>query len=119
MQTGTAPLGATSATRHFGAPRSARSRPPVAIQPVAIQPVPMPERPKPKLSPREIEVMLHWFAHDSKTATCRELYITMGTVNTHLNRIRDKYQAIGRPAQTKAALLARALQDGLIDLEDL
>lgn len=103
MTAASAPLGALSAIE-FG------RHPGTAV---------LPQRPKPKLSPREVEVMLHWFANDSKTATCKELFITMGTVNTHLNRIRDKYQAIGRPAQTKAALLARALQDGLIKLEDL
>ncbi len=33
--------------------------------------------------------------------------------------LRDKYAATGRPATTKAALIARAIQDGLIDVNDL
>jgi hypothetical protein len=40
-------------------------------------------------------------------------------VNTHFGRVRTKYAAIGRPAPTKAALIARALQDGLINIDEL
>ncbi|MEU1545156.1 helix-turn-helix transcriptional regulator [Nocardia gamkensis] len=76
-------------------------------------------RERPALSGREIEVLLAWIASDSKLEVSRRLYISLGTVNTHLARIRDKYAAVGRPAPTKAALVARALQDGLIDIEDL
>lgn len=49
----------------------------------------------------------------------RQLHIAPTTVRTHLQRIRAKYAALGRPATTKAALVARAIQDGLIDVEDL
>ncbi|MFE7741503.1 LuxR C-terminal-related transcriptional regulator [Nocardia sp. NPDC057455] len=76
-------------------------------------------RERPALSSREIEVLLAWIASDSKVEVSRRLYISLGTVNTHLARIRDKYAAVGRPAPTKAALVARALQDALIDIEDL
>jgi len=37
----------------------------------------------------------------------------------HIARVRIKYAEVGRPASTKAALVARALQDRLIDLDDL
>ncbi|MBF6467126.1 helix-turn-helix transcriptional regulator [Nocardia beijingensis] len=77
------------------------------------------ERERPALSSREIEVLLAWIASDSKVEVGRRLYISLGTVNTHLARIRDKYAAVGRPAPTKAALVARALQDALIDIDDL
>ncbi len=73
----------------------------------------------PPLSPREIEVLLAWIASDSKTEVCQKLYISPGTVNTHLVRIRDKYERAGRPAPTKAALMARALQDGYLDLDEI
>lgn len=76
-------------------------------------------RPEPDLSPREIEVLLHWARSESKNQVARELYVSVGTLNTHLTRIRDKYAAVGRPASTKAGLVARALQDGLLDLDDL
>jgi DNA-binding CsgD family transcriptional regulator len=74
---------------------------------------------RPRLSPREVEVLLRWFASDSKQAVAAELYLSVATVNTHLARIRDKYNAVGRPASTKAALVARALQDQLIAVHDL
>ena len=73
----------------------------------------------PKLSAREVQVLLSWISRDSKSAACADLFITLGTVNTHLSRIREKYQAVGRPAPTKAALVARALQDGLLSLDEL
>ncbi|MEU6829067.1 LuxR C-terminal-related transcriptional regulator [Nocardia beijingensis] len=82
-------------------------------------PAPLGRRPRPALSSREIEVLLAWIASDSKVEVGQRLFISLGTVNTHLTRIRDKYAAVGRPAPTKAALVARALQDALIDIDDL
>ncbi|WP_039804894.1 LuxR C-terminal-related transcriptional regulator [Nocardia araoensis] len=82
-------------------------------------PAPLWPRERPALSSREIEVLLAWIASDSKVEVGQRLYISLGTVNTHLSRIRDKYAAVGRPAPTKAALVARALQDSLIDIDDL
>jgi DNA-binding CsgD family transcriptional regulator len=71
------------------------------------------------LAPREKEVLLAWLLNDNKDDVARELKISTTTVRTHLQRIRDKYAAAGRPANTKAALVARAIQDGLIDVNDL
>ncbi|MBT1190521.1 LuxR family transcriptional regulator [Rhodococcus kroppenstedtii] len=71
----------------------------------------------PSLSDREIEVLLAWFAADSKTDTAKALYIAPCTVHTHITRVRAKYEAVGRPAQTKAALFARAIQDGLTSVD--
>ncbi|MGW5924184.1 helix-turn-helix transcriptional regulator [Nocardia fluminea] len=73
----------------------------------------------PGLSPRELEVMLAWILSDSKSEVCQSLYLAPGTVNTHLTRIREKYGKVGRPAPTKAALLARALQDGHLQLDQI
>ncbi|MBO0855087.1 MAG: LuxR family transcriptional regulator [Nocardia sp.] len=73
----------------------------------------------PGLSPREVEVLLAWIKADTKQQVTRALYISLGTVNTHLARIREKYETAGRSAPTKAALVARALQDGMITLDDL
>ncbi|AEF42969.1 LuxR C-terminal-related transcriptional regulator [Hoyosella subflava] len=87
------------ALRHLALVRSARNRP--------------------ALSPREIEVLRAWFASDSKTTVASNLSVSLGTVNTHLARVRSKYAAVGRTAPTKAALVARALQDGLVQLEEL
>lgn len=77
------------------------------------------ERGDPGLSPREVEVLLAWFRTESKILVGRALHIAPGTINTHLGRARAKYAAVGRPASTKSALLVRAIQDGLIDPDEL
>ncbi|MFI6998318.1 response regulator transcription factor [Nocardia sp. NPDC050175] len=71
------------------------------------------------LSAREREVLVAWVHSDSKTQVGRQLYLSIGTVNTHVTRIRSKYAAVGRPANTKAALVARAFQDGLVELDEV
>lgn len=73
---------------------------------------------RPLLSKRETEVLRVWLQHDSKADAARSLYVTEATVNTHIIRIRNKYASVDRPARTKMALLARALQDGLVNLDD-
>jgi DNA-binding CsgD family transcriptional regulator len=73
----------------------------------------------PTLTVREIEVLRTWLMLETKPAVAQSLYISLGTVNTHLTRIRAKYADVGRPAPTKAALVARAVQDGLITLDEL
>ncbi|WP_415971732.1 LuxR C-terminal-related transcriptional regulator [Rhodococcus sp. 077-4] len=73
----------------------------------------------PGLTEREIAVLEVWLVCDSKMEVGARLHIALGTVNTHLTRIRDKYSRVGRAAPTKAALVARALQDGIVALDDL
>lgn len=72
-----------------------------------------------ELSPREVEVLRTWVLRHTKQEVCEDLFLASGTVNTHLIRIREKYRRVGRPAPTKALLLARALQDGYVRLDDL
>jgi hypothetical protein len=43
----------------------------------------------------------------------------VSSVNTYINRVRIKYANAGRDAPAKAALVARAIQDGLITLDEL
>ncbi|CAG7634356.1 helix-turn-helix transcriptional regulator [Rhodococcus opacus] len=74
---------------------------------------------RPALSAREIEVLRHWLRGESKQAVANELHIALGTVNTHLTRIRAKYAFVGRDASTKPALLVRALQDGILTIAEL
>lgn len=71
------------------------------------------------LSEREKEVLTTWFQTESKELVGSRLYIAPTTVRTHLQRARAKYAAVGRPAPTKAALLARAIEDGILSLSDL
>ncbi|MFT3716983.1 MAG: helix-turn-helix transcriptional regulator [Gordonia sp. (in: high G+C Gram-positive bacteria)] len=80
--------------------------------------VPVPAYDRPALSEREVEVLLAWLASESKDEAAARLFISASTVSTHISRIRAKYAGVGRPAPTKAHLLARALQDGYTQLSD-
>ncbi|MGW0515894.1 response regulator [Crossiella sp. NPDC003009] len=74
---------------------------------------------RPRLAPREVDVLLEWFHCESKEMVARKLYLSVRTVNSYLDRVRIKYANAGRDARTKAALVARAIQDGLVDVNDL
>lgn len=74
---------------------------------------------RPNLAPREKEVLIAWFRTESKDLVARQLQIAPTTVRTHLQRVRAKYAAVGRPATTKAALVARAIQDGIVNVDDM
>jgi DNA-binding NarL/FixJ family response regulator len=56
---------------------------------------------------------------DNKDSVSKKLHIAPSTVRTHLQRIRRRYSEIDRPAPSKAALFARAIQDGLIGIHDV
>lgn len=71
------------------------------------------------LSDREKEVLVAWFQTESKELVGKQLFIAPTTVRTHLQRARAKYANVGRPAPTKSALLARAIEDELLSLKDL
>ena len=72
-----------------------------------------------KLSDRERQVLIAWFQTESKDLVGKRLYIAPTTVRTHLQRARAKYALVGRPAPTKSALLARAIEDGILGPSDL
>lgn len=74
---------------------------------------------RPAFTDREREVVLAWLVGTSKASIARHLYISPYTVKTHIERVRDKYDAVGRPANSKIALLLRAIEDGLIDVDSL
>ncbi|SDC33468.1 response regulator transcription factor [Actinokineospora iranica] len=76
-----------------------------------------PDRPRP--TPREIDVLVNWFACESKEMVARKLGLSVRTVNSYIDRVRIRYANAGRPASTKAALVARAIQDGLVRLDEL
>lgn len=78
-----------------------------------------PDFDQPALTDREVEVLRTWLLVDSKSSAAHELGISLGTVNTHLTRIRAKYAKVGRTAATKAALVARAVQDDIMSLDEL
>lgn len=74
---------------------------------------------RPKLTAREIDVLVNWFACESKNMVARKLGLSVRTVSSYIDRVRIRYANAGRPASTKAALVARAIQDGLVRLEEL
>jgi DNA-binding NarL/FixJ family response regulator len=74
---------------------------------------------RPNLARREKEVLIAWFRTESKDVVAHQLQIAPTTVRTHLQRVRAKYAAVGRPATTKAALVARAIQDGIVNVDDI
>ncbi|MEU4805518.1 response regulator transcription factor [Actinosynnema sp. NPDC023587] len=74
---------------------------------------------RPRLTPRETDVLVNWFACESKEMVARKLGLSVRTVNSYIDRVRIRYAEAGRPAPTKAALVARAIQDGLVRLDEL
>jgi two-component system, NarL family, nitrate/nitrite response regulator NarL len=74
---------------------------------------------RPRLTYREREVLLAWFQCESKQLVAVRCNLSPRTVEGYIDRVRVRYARAGRPAPTKAALVARALQDGLIELNDL
>jgi DNA-binding NarL/FixJ family response regulator len=74
---------------------------------------------RPRLTDRETEVLLAWFQCESKQLVAARCNLSPRTVEGYIDRVRVRYARAGRPAPTKASLVARALQDGLIELEDL
>lgn len=72
-----------------------------------------------KLTEREREVLIAWFQTESKELVGKRLHIAPTTVRTHLQRARAKYAGVGRPASTKSALLARAIEDGILSINDI
>jgi two-component system, NarL family, nitrate/nitrite response regulator NarL len=69
---------------------------------------------RPVLSAQERQALLLWFQGMSKASVGRRMAITENTVRQYIDRARMKYAASGRPAPTKDALLARAIEDGLV-----
>ncbi|SHT78432.1 two component LuxR family transcriptional regulator [Mycobacteroides abscessus subsp. abscessus] len=74
---------------------------------------------RPNITSRERQVLKAWFQTESKDIVAKRLNLAPTTVRTHLQRVRAKYVEAGRPASTKAGLVARAVQDGYLDIDDL
>jgi two-component system nitrate/nitrite response regulator NarL len=74
---------------------------------------------RPKLSSKERQALLLWFQGMSKASVAQRMSISEHTVRQYIDRARVKYATIGRHAPTKAALLARAIEDGLITAAEI
>jgi DNA-binding NarL/FixJ family response regulator len=73
----------------------------------------------PRLTAQETLVLRAWFACSSKKLAAQRVSLSPRTVDSYIERVRVRYAAVGRSAPTKSALVARALEDGLITLSDL
>lgn len=69
---------------------------------------------RPALSPREEEVLRMYAAGMALKSVALRLGIRPDTVKKHVDRIRVKYAAVGRPAPTKVELHERAREDGYL-----
>jgi two-component system, NarL family, nitrate/nitrite response regulator NarL len=69
---------------------------------------------RPTLSQQELQALLLWFQGMSKASVARRMSISENTVRQYISRARAKYAATGRAAASKDALLARAIEDGVI-----
>jgi two-component system, NarL family, nitrate/nitrite response regulator NarL len=69
---------------------------------------------RPALSDQERQALLLWFQGMSKASVGRRMAISENTVRQYISRARAKYAATGRTASSKDALLARAIEDGVI-----
>jgi DNA-binding NarL/FixJ family response regulator len=74
---------------------------------------------RPALSHKERQALLLWFQGMSKASVARRMSISENTVRQYIDRARVKYAAAGRAARTKDALVARAIEDGLIRAVDV
>jgi two-component system nitrate/nitrite response regulator NarL len=74
---------------------------------------------RPALSQQEEQALLLWFQGMSKASVARRMSITENTVRQYISRARAKYAATGRSAPSKDALLARAIEDGVIKLGEI
>jgi two-component system nitrate/nitrite response regulator NarL len=74
---------------------------------------------RPALSQQELQALLLWFQGMSKASVARRMSISENTVRQYISRARAKYAATGRTAQSKDALLARAIEDGLIRPDEI
>lgn len=74
---------------------------------------------RPRLSAQEQRALRLWFQLPKKHNVAREMGISVDTVDQYISRARIKYAAVGRPVPNKAAMVARAIEDGLIRPEDV
>ncbi len=74
---------------------------------------------RPHLPPQEVAALRAWFASASKKLAAQMLNISVKTLDTYISRARIRYANAGRNAPTKSDLVARALEDGLITLDEL
>jgi DNA-binding NarL/FixJ family response regulator len=67
--------------------------------------------PRPRLSAREREILMAYASGMTLETAARHIGIKPGTAKTYLDRVKAKYEDIGRPAYTKLELAQRFRED--------
>lgn len=70
------------------------------------------------LTPREVEVLSLYASGESAKRVASALFISEDTVVDHIRNIRAKYAQQNRLVNSKVDLFRRAVQDGIIPLDD-
>ena len=66
------------------------------------------------LSDREAECLALYATGYALTQVATQMNVQESTVKKYVDRIREKYEQVGRPAGTKIDMLRRAVEDGLL-----
>jgi two-component system, NarL family, uhpT operon response regulator UhpA len=68
----------------------------------------------PHLSPQETRALTLYASGLPMKAVARRLQVSYDTAKDYVDRVRQKYEEVGRSARTKVELYQRALEDGFI-----
>lgn len=68
----------------------------------------------PDLSPRELDALRLYASGLKLSAVAHRMGISPHTAKEYLDRVRSKYQQVGRPARTRTELYVAASRDGLL-----
>ncbi|MDH6115285.1 two-component system nitrate/nitrite response regulator NarL [Kitasatospora sp. MAP12-15] len=68
---------------------------------------------RPRLSPRELRILLDYASGMTLKSAARRAGITPNTAKDYLDRVKAKYQQANRPTYTKTDLAMRVREDGL------
>ncbi|GAA3387743.1 response regulator transcription factor [Streptomyces roseoviridis] len=68
---------------------------------------------RPRLSPRERQILLDYASGLTLKSAARRAGITVHTAKDYLDRVKTKYRQAGRPAYTKIDLASRVREDSL------
>lgn len=68
-----------------------------------------------RLSPREQEILGLYASGETAISVAQHTGLSRETISDYITRIRKKYAAAGRPAQSRVDLFRRAIEDGLVE----
>lgn len=70
---------------------------------------------RPDLSPREVDALRLYAAGLTLNAVARRMGVSPHTAKEYLDRVRAKYEHIGRRARTRTELYVQASEDGILE----